>query len=356
MVEAIKIKGEQLFSIFQIDDENFNFSRLSIMTEDIEKYTSKLLFQSLAAKNKRSYEFKRETSEIALVFDRLLNKIDDENFEATFEQECEIIAARLLDSQKKYRERYPGIKPPKKGSLVVNFLKRDEKIDFLISKIDERTFLDLVDSKYTVGLPEENATQKSCIISFNLIEGQYIQSDIVVTDSQVKISTFWAEEFLELKELKDNERNTKHSFNSIEQIISRNIKSKSKADYVELRNNLVGYYRTNTSFRFDDMINYVIGSYVPEDSTINIDNIRKKIEELPEKKNFDTAFDISVGVIKARFKKTYKVSDKIELRTSDYIDNLKEIIVAKENELGEKILEIKNISEEVYESFKEKED
>ncbi|GAE48265.1 hypothetical protein JCM21738_5353 [Mesobacillus boroniphilus JCM 21738] len=105
------------------------------------------------------------------------------------------------------------------------------------------------------------------------------------------------------------------------------------------------------------MIEYVVGEFVPESEEINTETLKERLRKLPEKKDFDTAFNIVVSQVKGRFRRSYKVSDKIELRTSDYIEDLKNVIIAKEDEnYGEKILIIKGINEDLYNTFKIEED
>ncbi|MGD6871193.1 hypothetical protein ACQCU1_03230 [Sutcliffiella horikoshii] len=353
---SVTVNKTLLFTVHHIDNSSSTTNKVSVVTSDIEKYTNKLFFQTLAATNKRYYTFERETTEIAQIVHNLVENCDIENFSSLFEAKADLIAEKLLNTQQTYIQRYPGINPPKKGSLVVIYLKSEDKIEILISKIDEKLFMSLEDYLYKAGLPDENATQKSCGISFKLLDNSYQLQEIVVTDSKPKISTFWSQEFLSLRELKTNEKNTVNAFNFVDSVLSKNLQKQSRKDYNELRNNLVGYFQTNSSFNFEEMVEYVIGDYSSENTSIDISSIKRKVENLPNEKDFDTSFQIVKSEIKARFKRSYKISEKIELRTSDYIENLGNIIVAKENELGEKVLEIKNIDEKIFETFKAKED
>ncbi|RJS60095.1 hypothetical protein [Bacillus sp. PK3_68] len=355
-MRTLEVKGTQLFTVHKIDDENNTISQVNIETKDFKAFVSKLLVQSTTATNKRSFKFARESSEFAQIISSLISNSDQHDFEFIFETKTRELSEKLLDVQKKSAKKHSGINRPKKGSLVVACLKEENKIDFLISKIDQAIFLNLEDSLYKNGLPEEKATQKSCSISYQLVGDEYQLVDIIVSDTQAKIASFWCEDFLELKELKTNEKNTRNAFNAIDNVLTTYVKKKSLHDYTELRNSLVGYFRKRTSFKFDDMIEYVVGEYIPENEKISIPDLKNRLNSLPEKKDFDTAFDIVVDEVKARFKRSYKVSDKIELRTSDYIEDLKNTIVAKEDEYGERVLVIKNINEDLYNTFKKEEE
>jgi 23S rRNA U2552 (ribose-2'-O)-methylase RlmE/FtsJ len=345
------------YTVHQIDNDDYTPSKVNIITSDSKNFTNKLFLQELRATNKRSFKFARESSETAQLIGGLINEIENENFEAIFEARADLLAEKLLDVQKKRAAKHTGINAPKKGGLVVIFLKGEDKINILISKIDHATFLHLEDSLYKSGLPDEKATQKSCIINYQLVDDEYQLMDIIVSDSTPKIASFWSEDFLQLEELTSDDTNTTNAFTAIEHVISTYVKKKSSGDYEELRNNLVGYFKTKTSFKYEDMVEYVIGEYTPEKEDIIIEKLKEQLNKLPEKQGFDTTFNIVTSRIKARFKRTYKVSEKIELRTSDYIEDLKNVIVAKEDpEFGGRILVIRNINENLYNTFKSEED
>ncbi|KAA0560736.1 hypothetical protein F0342_21480 [Bacillus sp. CH30_1T] len=346
----------KLFAVHKIDNTNNVALSVNIATNDIEAYTRNLFYQSLNAKNIRGYRYRSETTEIATIVNDLISNIDKDNLDVIFENYAETIAGRLLYTQGKYNERYSGLPELKKGSLVTILSKHEDTVDILISKIDQENFISLEDSLLKAGLPENKATQKSCAFTFNIVNDEYQLKEIVVTDTNPKISTFWAQDFLELTEISDDDKNTKDSFNQIEKVLLRNVNSVSKTDYTELRNSLVGYYRNNLSFNFENMVQHVIGDYEPESEKLKISKVKDALEKLRQQGKFDTAFEIKKEVIKARFKRSYKLSEQIELRTSDYIKNLKNVIIAKENGLGEKVLEIKDINEEVYQKFLRKEE
>lgn len=351
-MKPLTVEGTQLYTVYKVDTKNKITSKVNIKTKDVQTFTSKVFIQELKAPNKRSFRFASETTELANIVKSIIVNSDKSNFSSIFESNVHQLAKRLLRAQEKSAANHPGINPPKEGSLVVIYLKKEDKFDILISKIDQAIILDLEDSLYKSGLPEEHATQKSCSISYELVGDEYQQTKIEVSDSSPKIATFWVEDFLELDELNTNESNTRNAFNAIDNVLSQYVKKKSKRDYEELRNNLVGYFQRKGSFKFDDMIENVIGEYCPDNEKIVIDDLKNRLNELPKKKDFDTSFNIIVSEIKARFKRSYKVSDKIELRTSDYIEDLKNVILAKEDEYGERVLVIKNIDDKLYDTFK----
>ncbi|WP_148630412.1 hypothetical protein [Bacillus sp. E214] len=341
------------FTVHQIENEKDIPTKVEIVTDDGEQFTNKLFMQDLNAKNKRGYKFARETSEVGRIITDIVSEIDNPEFLSIFEAKTDLIAERLLDVQKRRIQMSPGIKAPKKGSLVIIFQKLPDRINILISKIEQVLFLSLEEFVYRSGLPDENATQKTCSITYQLEDDEYRLLDIVVTDTKSKISVYWYDDFLELKELTCDESNTLGAFTAIENVLSRYVKRKSKKDYTDLRNLLVGYFQTKKSFRLDEMVEYVVGDYVPESENVNISELKRRLVALPESKGFDSAFNIIASQVKSRFKRSYKISDKIELRTSDYIEDMRNVIIAKEDEdFGEKVLVIKDIDEDIYNTFK----
>ena len=200
------------------------------------------------------------------------------------------------------------------------------------------------------GLPIDKKALKTAIIKVTEL-GTDVEMEITVTDSSSGIAKYWTDEFLEVTEITSDEQNTKNAFNHIEKVLSQNLKKQAPSDYTELRNNLVGYFKTQTAFQYDELINQVFGTYTFDNPEVSLDDIKEKVNKLVQKEKFDTHFTLVPSEIKARFKKTYKVSDEIELRTNGHIEGLRHIIKATTNTIGEKILEIKVENDTIYKEF-----
>lgn len=221
-----------------------------------------------------------------------------------------------------------------------------------LAKIETVDFLEDVHLKIQSGLPINKKALKTAVICITQLEDtEELEVQITVTDSGSTIAKYWSDDFLEASELTSDEKNTKNAFTAIERILSQNLKTQAPSDYTELRNGLVGYFKKQPSFHFENMIDYVFGNYEMENTQVNLENVKDKVKKLLEKEKFDTHFTIVPNEIKARFKKTYKVTDEIELRTNGHIENLRHIIKATKNTQGEKILEIKIESDTIYKSF-----
>lgn len=356
LIEANHTRGLK-FAVHTIEGEAEETQLLSFGEPDgtdVNKFTEKLFQQSASAQNIKGFAFHRDTTEVHSLLKSLIESFynSDSEYNEIFLETSKIISERLLTVQNNYAARFTGINKPKNGGLVILLSPLESCIKILISKVDMELYLDKTEAIYRIGLPDSKATQKSCTITVELIDDDIVFTDIYVTDTQSKISTFWTDDFLELVELKSDEKNTTLAFNSIDRLLTDSVKKKSSGDYTELRNHLVGYFQTQPDFKMDEMINHVVGNYVPTDDRINVTKLKADIEGLAAKKSFDTSFSIDASKIKNRFKRTYKISDKIDLRTFDYIEDLKEVITAKKNSVGVRVLQIKNINEDIYNTFK----
>jgi len=200
-------------------------------------------------------------------------------------------------------------------------------------------------------LPYEKHVFKTCIIIYN--EDKYLEN-IAISDSNSRLSTYWWEDFLELRELNSNEYNTKTAFEALDYVMSRKIKDKSPSDYTLLRNNLIGYFRTQPEFNYNTLVSSVFGEYQSELPALNIEELKQSISSLPERKKFDRVFTIVPKEIKAKIKRIYKITDNIELKVNGHIDTLKNTIQSVEDQTGEKFIKIKTNNDQVYQMFKYK--
>ncbi|QKS71943.1 hypothetical protein FLK61_35335 [Paenalkalicoccus suaedae] len=307
--------------------------------------------------NKRGYRFYSNTSEVANQLFEIYTNSDDKSVVSSFLKKCEIIAQRLLNSEIHLINTRPAMQKPRKGSLIITF-----NVDFygefscVLAKIDSEDFLSEQNFERDSGFLINEPALKTAIIKFVLIDDDEVDLDLVVADTSSSIADYWTNNFLESKEMTSDQKNTRLAFQDIELIISKNLKKQAPADYTELRNNLVGYFKNQENFHFDRMIDHVFGNYTMENDKVTIDHIKDKVTKLKEKENFDTQFKLIPSEITARFKKTYPLTDEIELRTNGHVRNLKHIIRAEKKANGQKIIEIKVNDDEVFKQFNFKND
>ena len=338
-----------LASLHKIDRDLQDPIFREVNTEDAEVYVAQLIQETVGNPNRRGYKFNATSPVSSFILD-IFNKQDDESIKDIFNANCTNIAIRLLLAEKRSVQKYPSMNAPRKGSLIITSNKNNECVLITIAKIETADFLEDVNLQLQSGLPIDKKALKTAIIKVTEL-GTDVEMEITVTDSSSGIAKYWTDEFLEVTEITSDEQNTKNAFNHIEKVLSQNLKKQAPSDYTELRNNLVGYFKTQTAFQYDELINQVFGTYTFDNPEVSLDDIKEKVNKLVQKEKFDTHFTLVPSEIKARFKKTYKVSDEIELRTNGHIEGLRHIIKATTNTIGEKILEIKVENDTIYKEF-----
>lgn len=338
-------------AMYHIDLNNQLILRKEISAGDLDEYIVELLQTIVDIPDNRFFKFESENTEVKTLIDKLI-EIKDET-EPPFLECTDSIADRLLRKEIEAQEKYAHITDIQKGSLIQSLVEYQDELYFLISKVEHESFLNTEDLVKQIGLPYEKRVLKTCLIKFT--DDNEI-NNIIVSDTNSRISQYWVKDFLELQEMNTNEKNTSTAFNAIDFVLTRNLKKQSPSDYTMLRNTLIGYFRTQQEFGFENMMNSVFGEYQPEKpDLVDMNKIKENINKLPEQKGFDKMFTIIGKEITARIKKVVKISDKIELNLKDHIDQLKNVIKSEERPNGEKVIIIKTENPEAFEMFKYRE-
>lgn len=287
--------------------------------QDVLIYAADLIENVMSGKDQREYKFSRPTTEVSQAVAQMVGQTNCISFSQT-------VANRLLQSEQTAQRRvtHMGVEI-QKGSLFQIVFRRGITEMILIAKIDLNSFLDQTDFKKHAGLPFEKRILKTFLAEFSP-QGQ--PTKIIVSDAHN--AEYWWKDFLELEEVTNDENNTKRAFHSVEHMLATRLKRKYPSDYTYLRNNLIGYFRTQKRFSFVDLQRNVFGSYKPDDSSLDITKLVAEIAKLPEKKKFDSVFNIVENAIKARFKRVISLTDKIKLELTEDVDNLSNTIEAKE--------------------------
>ncbi|HBI1635418.1 TPA: hypothetical protein I0F70_RS09440 [Enterococcus faecalis] len=332
--------------IYKVNSTSDLVENITKVSKDLKEYSKELIEENEVRKNNREYKYQNELVGTKSLIDNLLHNINNKaELEAIFINVCDILAENLVIAQRTSSERHPMVKL-REGNIIF-YLNAD---GFLISKIDRSRYLNGVTYEREVGLPEEKPGQK--IAYFQFLDNKEVL--ITLSDSNPTISTFWFDEFLELEPVSNNEKNTRKAFMTIEGFINRQVTKISKADGTELRNNLIGYLRTNESFSITDAKEHIFGEYQPHSDEIDMKKIKSSFDKsyINKRPNFDTQFQIVPDIIKAKIKKVYKVKENIELKTNGYIENLRDDIIATRDDEGRFHLQILDVAAEVYENFK----
>ena len=258
---------------------------------------------------------------------------------ADWSEKSHEIAQKLFDVETQTQERIKQLGTKiKKGGLLQLKLSQEGRTQFVITKIDDGEFFDEFELKLKSGLPKsKNRLQKAAIITF---EGNNSVSELIVSDSNTKITEYWYQYFLVAKQQTDSETNTKTAFNEIDRLLNKEVKSQSSIDYWYLRNEVVSYFRNEPSMAYDELVNR-IKKHKPESKVFadRFDKFIEKLERLPNssKKPFDTQFDITTSAIKARISRKVTLDDNFELRINGEIEDLESKIVPEEDQKGKYI-------------------
>ncbi|HHW36762.1 MAG TPA: nucleoid-associated protein [Bacillales bacterium] len=337
-------------AMYHIDLVNNTIVQKEVGAGDLDEYIVELLETIVKLPDSRFFGFESENTEVKTLLDKLIEEKNENEEPPNCLPISDAIANRLLRKEVEAQEKYSHITKLQKGSLIQSLVEYKDQLYFLISKVEHESFLNTEDLVRQIGLPYEKKALKTCLIKFTAEDD--IES-IIVSDTNVRISQYWVKDFLELKEKNSDEKNTSSAFNAIDLILTRKIKKQSPSDYSVLRNNLIGYFRTQEEFSFENMVGSVFGEYVPErPEIVDMNKIKDTVNKLPEQVGFDKRFSIISKEISARIRKVVKISDKIELNLKDHINQLKKVIRSETTPDGQKVIVIKTDNSEAYEMFK----
>lgn len=309
------------------------------------QYIDELVNIVLSNANRRSYHFQGETAEVSSALMQYCNGNDEECYNAA----ASIVAGRLHRTELSTREQSSNLRGEiPVGILIQAFIEDAVSRRLLIVKSDHDDFLDETFVTRT-GLPKKKKVFKAFLAELDL-EGQIV--DLYVCDSSGVHSKYWWRTFLELREKRDDAHNTKTFWDALDREVLMPIKKKHRIDHEIIRNAMLLYVKSNERFELTDFIQTTVGNYEPEDQNLSVDKIAQALRELPTKragKTFDTSFEIIRKEIRAKFRRTYAVTEDIDLVIKSGLEDFKGEIQAIEEE-GVKYLKIRT-NQEVYNTF-----
>lgn len=308
---------------------------------NLKEYIFSLVKEILDQTNKRVYIFKEGNTEVKSSLISILDNIKNID---------DIIlnnAKRLLEKEIKtqdWMDKRLEVEIQKGSLLHLHFVS--EKINqIIICKVEHDEVLSEVNFDLIKGLNTKKKVFKAILIYFD--ENKTITHNYVFDKNNSK---YWWDDFLELNQLNTDDKNTDNSLNEIDKVLTFQRK-KYYADYLILRNSVIGHYRNKNEFNFSDLMNEVFTNYVPINPEFPLHKLVQKISELPEKKGFDTQFKIIKKNINKRIQNKIRLANNLYLNIDDYVENLKNIIEPYQDEQGNKFVKIQ--SSEGYETLKE---
>jgi hypothetical protein len=296
---------------------------------DFDSYVSTLMDEIQQSTRYKSFRFPSLQTEVAR---QVLNVAPN-----NWEQSSQVIADRLFRVEKESQDRLRHMIDLRRGSLVQILGEVNKQKTVVITKVDHDEYLDEVQLTTHLGLPIRQRTQKVAVFTF---EKNNSIKEIHVSDTNNKISLYWWKDFLEVEELRSSEKNTTLAFTSIDNVLSKEVRKKSKSDYWTLRNSVIGFFRSNEDFTFDDLLQSVFHGYTPDNSSLDMGNLYSKVKDLPTKHDFDSQFEVSISSIKARIKNEIKLAENLQLRITGEINNLDSLIDTGKAKGGRKFIRI----------------
>lgn len=331
--------------LYKIDIETQDASIQEFdQNDNVEQYIYDLLSGVSESEGDREYLFEEGSITMKTY---LTNIVQNQDRDST----CQDIATRLLKVETKAQEGIERLnKKIQRGMLIISFVKinhTDFKI--ILSKADYNEFIEEITGKKRSGLPLEKKIFKSFVgnISIDDDDDENEFNKLVTYDSNTKKTVYWTNSFLELVEIRDDEKNTLTAFNAIKRKILNPLRKKHKADYLLLWNATIAYFRREGDFDIDYYKDEIIGNHQPIDENLKMNPLKNKIDKLPSDCNFDKKFSKAPKAVKAKFKNTIKLSDEIDLILKHDVPNPQRTFVPFENDQGEKYIAIK--SEEGFE-------
>lgn len=308
-------------------------------SENIHKYVESLVEDIHTNPNRRAYEFKNGSTQVKSTLVPIIQQ--DENLDTLILNN----AKRLLEKEIKSQERIARLnKEIQKGSLLHLSFYSDNSHKVIVCKVEHDEVLSEVTFDLIRGLNTKKKVFKAILV--------YLDDDHNITYNYVNdknSSKYWWDDFLELIQLNTDDENTEKSLNELDKALTT-YRSKFYADYLLLRNTLIGYYRSNDTLNYSDVITNVFESYSAVNPAFPKEKLLAKVKGLPEKKGFDTQFKISKKKITKKIKQRIRLQSNLYLSLDDFVENLKNILTPIE-EGGNKYVRI--LSTEGYEQIKD---
>ena len=228
-----------------------------------------------------------------------------------------------------------------KGILMISFAKMtDTEYKFVITKADYSEFLEELSGNKRSGLPTKKKIFKSFILNATSNGREEFEYGKIITyDANTSTkAVYWWKTFLELSEVRNDEKNTKTAYDAIKKEIINPLRRKHKQDYLCLRNATIAYFRANGDFDINHYKDVIIGEYQPFDDSLDINKLKDKIGKLPNKHKFDNTFQKTPRVVTDKFKDVIPLTNEIELKLKQDILNIERIIKPHKDEQGNRYI------------------
>ncbi len=249
----------------------------------------------------------------------------------SFLPSSDVLAQRLCECQRKVEN---GVVHPQSGDLLTVSLLCNGQPCLLLAKLEQMSYLSRTTWQREAGFPfDRNRVLKTCFCTLDKTDEGVNFHEIAIYDSNSTISQFWWRDFLELVEETSNDTNSRRAYGAWKEFLVKSVKPKSEPDYHILRNSIAYYFRTQKAYVHADVVNTVLGTYRPETETLDINSLRQKAAELPEKsktlnKRFDARFEINDKACNIRLT-PIRLTQDVDLVIRSPLEDLKAVVRAE---------------------------
>lgn len=334
-------------ALHQINVEDEECRKISIGEHaDLEEYLSNLLDEIRKKEQKRSYEFARNITDLKTILESYYK-----NNQLQENENSNTLSKKLLDVEVETDRKYGHLGNSdnghiKKGSFLQFIYKENEKIFYLGVKIEHQEFLDESDFKKKIGLSIANKVYKATQVIF---DDKGKPASINIFDTNSTPAKYWWKDFLVLKVVRDDALNTseasRHVINTIEKY-----KKNFPVDYTILRGSAIAAFKQEGVMNYDEFISNIFEKYTPDnpDFELALKELTKKLKDLPEKKKFDTQFNLVPSEVK--FKKIkIKLTSQIDISYDEEMKNIENKIWSQKDNDEYKV--VVKVDEEAYNRF-----
>ncbi|MEZ4801507.1 MAG: nucleoid-associated protein [Gelidibacter sp.] len=286
---------------------------------NIQEYVGDLIEEILDSPNKRKYTFKPGNTQVKSSIQDIIEEIE------TVDEVLLNNAKRLLEKEIVAEAKVKRMgRKVQRGSLLHIYFSQNGNDRVLICKVDHDEILNEITFEKDRGLN----TKKKIFKSFLIYMGTDDKNEEIYLNDKNN-SVYWWSEFLELEQVNTNERNTEQAVEKITSLIDTYKKKKREflLDGIIIRNNAIGYFRTNKNFNFSEFMEKVFEDYSPYNENFPINKLRDSISGLIKNEKFDSQFKIAPNKINKRIITELKLSSGIFLRISDFVQNLEEKLI-----------------------------
>jgi hypothetical protein len=328
----------QFFTLLKVDNtENIVSAESFANTQNIQDYIWELINNCIDSEGDREYIFEP-------TLQTTKNHIDDIIKDNNRDQACRLLAEKLLAVEGEVKEKIAHLgKEIPKGILMISLAKMTEtEYKFIITKADYSEFLEELSGDKKSGLPTKKKIFKSFIMNASSSDNvEFDYGKIITYDANASTKAlYWWKTFLELSEVRDNEKNTKTAYDAIKKEIIEPLRRSHKQDYLYLRNATIAYFRTDGDFDINHYKSVIVGNYQPFDNSLDINKLKEKIERLSEKYKFDNIFQKTPRVVTDKFKDIISLTSDIDLKLKQDILHIERVIKPHEDNQGNKYIMI----------------